>query len=87
MGGEYLPDCIAGETEIARIELESTLADVTSIRAKREGDCRVSTEAGIKSDNTDDAKDCQTLVFAGHEDHCAEMNFIGNFFDSAVAGW
>ena len=38
MGGEYLPDCIAGETEIARIELESTLADVTSIRAKREGD-------------------------------------------------
>ena len=38
MGGEYLPDCIAGETEIARIELESTLADVTSIRAKREED-------------------------------------------------
>ena len=38
MGGEYLPDCTAGETEIARIELESTLADVTSIRAKREGD-------------------------------------------------
>ena len=37
MGGEYLPDCIVGETEIARIELESTLADVTSIRAKREG--------------------------------------------------
>ena len=26
MGGEYLPDCTAGETEIARIELESTLA-------------------------------------------------------------
>ena len=38
MGGEYLPGCIAGETEIARIELESTLADVTSIRAKRDGD-------------------------------------------------
>ncbi len=38
MGGEYLPDCEIGETEIARIELQSTLADVTSIRAKREGD-------------------------------------------------
>ena len=38
MGGEYLPDCDNGETEIARIELKSTLADVTSIRAKRDGD-------------------------------------------------
>ena len=37
MGGEYLPDCTADETEIARIELRSTLADVISIRAKREG--------------------------------------------------
>ena len=38
MGGEYLPDCTSEETEIARIELKSTLADVISIRAKREGD-------------------------------------------------
>lgn len=38
MGGEYLPDCTEDETEIARIELESTLADVTSIRAKRVDD-------------------------------------------------
>ena len=38
MGGEYLPDCVADETEIARIELQSTLADVTSIRARREGE-------------------------------------------------
>lgn len=38
MGGEYLPNCNADETEIARIELESTLADVTSIRARRVGD-------------------------------------------------
>ncbi len=37
MGGEYLPDCGADETEIARIELRSTLADVISIRAKRDG--------------------------------------------------
>jgi len=38
MGGEYLPDCETSETEIARIELQSTLADVTSIRAKRNED-------------------------------------------------
>jgi hypothetical protein len=38
MGGEYLPGCGNDETEIARIELQSTLADVTSIRAKRNGD-------------------------------------------------
>ena len=38
MGGEYLPDCVADETEIARIELQSTLADVTSIRARRESE-------------------------------------------------
>jgi hypothetical protein len=38
MGGEYLPDCEVDETEIARIELQSTLADVISIRAKREED-------------------------------------------------
>ena len=37
MGGEYLPDCGEDETEIARIELRSTLADVISIRAKRDG--------------------------------------------------
>jgi hypothetical protein len=37
MGGEYLPDYTEGETEIARIELESTTADVISIRAKKEG--------------------------------------------------
>lgn len=35
MGGEYLPDCGLGETEIARVELQSTLADVISIRAIR----------------------------------------------------
>ena len=37
MGGEYLPDYVEGEVEIARIELESTTADVISIRAKKEG--------------------------------------------------
>tara|TARA_B100000686_G_scaffold277929_1_gene297640 strand:- start:362 stop:1045 length:684 start_codon:yes stop_codon:yes gene_type:complete len=36
MGGEYLPDCQAGETEIARITLRSTTQDVISIRAKKE---------------------------------------------------
>ncbi len=38
MGGEYLPDYAEGEAEIARIELESTTADVTSIRARRRGE-------------------------------------------------
>lgn len=37
MGGEYLPGYPAGETEIARIDLESTTSDVISIRARREG--------------------------------------------------
>ena len=35
MGGEYLPDCQPTEVEIARVELESTTADVISIRARR----------------------------------------------------
>lgn len=35
MGGEYLPDYEENEMEIARIELESTTADVISIRARR----------------------------------------------------
>jgi hypothetical protein len=38
MGGEYLPDYAKGEVEIARIELESTTADVISIRVKKEGE-------------------------------------------------
>jgi len=35
MGGEYLPDYLAAEVEIARIGFASTLADVISIRARR----------------------------------------------------
>ncbi len=35
MGGEYLPDCLPGEVEIARIVLASVLQDVFSIRARR----------------------------------------------------
>lgn len=37
MGGEYLPDFGSGETEIARLELRSTTADVISIRGRRAG--------------------------------------------------
>src|SRR4051812_13233448 len=37
MGGEYLPDCRRRETEIARIDLQSTTADVISIRARPVG--------------------------------------------------
>ena len=35
MGGEYLPDCLPGEVEIARVVLASVLRDVFSIRARR----------------------------------------------------
>ena len=35
MGGEYLPACLPGEVEIARIILASVLRDVFSIRARR----------------------------------------------------
>ncbi len=34
MGGEYLPNNVPGEVEIARIELQSTTFDVISIRAR-----------------------------------------------------
>lgn len=34
MGGEYLPDYLENEVEIARIELQSTTGDVISIRAR-----------------------------------------------------
>lgn len=37
MGGEYLPDYLPGEIEIARVALESTTADVISIRARIRG--------------------------------------------------
>ena len=37
MGGEYLPDYRANEVEIVRIELQSTTADVTSVRARLVG--------------------------------------------------
>lgn len=37
MGGEYLPDYLPGEVEIARVELASVTADVTSFRARRRG--------------------------------------------------
>lgn len=36
MGGEYLPDLLPAEVEIARISLQSTTFDVISIRAHRE---------------------------------------------------
>jgi hypothetical protein len=36
MGGEYLPDLLPDEVEIARISLQSTTSDVISIRARRE---------------------------------------------------
>lgn len=35
LGGEYLPDYLPGEVEIARLVLESTTRDVYSVRARR----------------------------------------------------
>ncbi len=37
MGGEYLPDSLPSEVEIARVTLNSTLLDVISVRARRTG--------------------------------------------------
>ena len=42
MGGEYLPGYLPLETEIARIELQSTTADVISIRARPAGENKIS---------------------------------------------
>ncbi len=39
MSGEYLPDCDAGEVEIARITIQSTLLDVTAVYASGQGNC------------------------------------------------
>ena len=41
MGGEYLPDYIGGEIEIARVSLKSVMYDVYSIRAKIADDGRI----------------------------------------------
>jgi len=41
MGGEYLPEYLPLETEIARIELQSTTADVISVRARPIGEERI----------------------------------------------
>ena len=38
MGGEYLPNYARHQVEIARIELESTTSDVTSVRARLSGE-------------------------------------------------
>lgn len=38
MGGEYLPDLVSGEVEIARITIASTTQDVTSVYARLAGD-------------------------------------------------
>jgi len=37
MGGEYLPDTLPGEVEIARVTLASTTQDVLSVRARPAG--------------------------------------------------
>lgn len=37
LSGEYLPDMLPGEVEIARIVLESTTGDVCSLRGRRQG--------------------------------------------------
>ena len=41
MGGEYLPGYLPLETEIARIELQSTTADVISVRARPVGENKI----------------------------------------------
>lgn len=41
MGGEYLPEYLPMETEIARIELQSTTADVISVRARPVGESKI----------------------------------------------
>lgn len=41
MGGEYLPEYLAGEVEIARIVWDSTMGDVMSFRARRSGGAQI----------------------------------------------
>jgi hypothetical protein len=37
LGGEYLPELLEGEVEIARISLKSTTSDQISVRARQQG--------------------------------------------------
>ena len=41
MGGEYLPDYLDGEVEIARVSLKSVTCDVYSIRARKNDDGQI----------------------------------------------
>jgi len=96
MGGEYLPPYMKGEVEIARICLESTTADVISIRARKLKDgfihYRVVDEYGThyKCSPADSmfpltaGELLQTLEVSGHEGRSLVMGpLIGNLESGA----
>jgi hypothetical protein len=100
MGGEYLPDYAEGETEIARIELESTMADVISIRAKKDRDRiaysivdeyeTVFTISPSHSDKPLTFSELISLIDGGWEDgllgiYYTQMNYSGNSLEDLEA--
>ncbi len=69
MGGDSLPGYLRGETEIARIELQSTTSDAISIRARSEDDLihyrvldEYKGEFSSEWDNSEDPLSLQELV-------------------------
>lgn len=61
MGGEYLPDMKPEEVEIARIRIQSTTCDVTSVYARRDGGrihYRAVDEYG--GDTLDEPRECES---------------------------
>lgn len=78
MGGEYLPDQDEGEVEIARIEIDSTTADVTSVYARRDGErihCRVV-----------DEYEGETLT--GKREHVSDVPLtLGELYEFFMGAW
>jgi hypothetical protein len=78
MGGNYLPDTEDGEVEVARISIQSTTGDVTSIYARQEGGTihyRVVDEYG--GETLQDPTEAQT----------AEPMTLGEFADFFLDAW
>jgi hypothetical protein len=78
MGGEYLPDHEEEELEIARINIDSTTSDVTSVYARR-------TPEGIRYRVVDEYNG-DTLT-GRTERLCAEALTLGELTDFFLAAW
>ena len=78
MGGNYLPDTVHGEVEIARIRIESTTCDVTSVFAK--------SDKGVIHYRVVDEYDGETL--SGKTERLSEKPLtLGELADFFLTAW